>query len=514
MAENAPIAARSAAPPATAPVATVSAANGPAATGPAAPVPVATISVATSQGAAVPVATVFVATVPPAGAPAASVPSPATARKTAAPETAPPKPSEKKHDLWIWVVLALVVVGGIIGFEMIRNRKKPPGRVVPPVTISTTNAAKGDIDEAVEGLGTVTPVYTAMISPRVDGQLISVNYTEGQMVTTNDLLAQIDPGPYQASLLQAKGQLARDKAMLEGANVDLQRFQEAYGKGYGTNLHAIPKQQVDDQLALVHQDEGTVKYDEGQLSNAQVQLAYASISAPIAGRVGLRLVDPGNVIHAANTNAIVSITQLQPITVIFTVDQKHLPAIQRQLKAGHPMKVEAYNSDKTTNLATGTFLTMDNMIDIGTGTIRIKAIFANEDTNLFPNQFVNAKLIVDTLSNVTLIPTAAIQRNPQGAFVYLVTNKEVTLTNQGVAVTTNQTVVVMHPITAEVTDNEVYSVEGLEPGEVIATDNFNKLGDGLEVKLRQPRSEVRQAGTPGGGKKKGGKKDKPAEDPS
>jgi multidrug efflux system membrane fusion protein len=439
--------------------------------------------------------------------------APAAANSAAPPTTEPPQQSGAQHDVWIWVVLALAIIGGVVGFLIYKHIKKPPPRAVPPVTISTTNAVKGEIDEAIEGLGTVTPIYTAMISPRVDGQIISVNYTEGQMVATNDLLVQIDPGPYQAALTQAEGQLARDKAMLEGANIDLQRFQDAYGKSYGTNLHAIPKQQVDDQLALVHQDEGTVKLDEGQLANAKVQLAYASIYAPIAGRVGLRLIDPGNVVHAANTNALVSIAQLQPITVIFTVDQKFLPAIQRQLKAGHKMRVEAFNEDKTTNLAAGTFLTMDNMIDTGTGTIRIKAMFDNKDISLFPNQFVNAKLIVDTLSNVTLIPNLAIQRNPQGAFVYVLTNKEVTLTNQGVAVQTNQTVVVMRPITAGVTDNDVTSVEGLEAGEVIATDNFNKLGDGLEVRLRQPGGAGRKGGAPAGGKK-GGKKDKTQEDPS
>ena len=346
-----------------------------------------------------------------------------------------------------------------------------------------------------------------MISPRVDGQIISINYTEGQTVTTDDLLVQIDPGPYQAAVMQAQGTLAHDKALLEVAKVDLSRYEEAYGKGYGTNLHAVPQQQVEDQRGLMHEDEGTVKYDEGLLTNAKVQLAYASIYAPIVGRVGLRLVDPGNIVHAANTNAIVSIAQLQPITVIFTVDQKYLPDIQRQLKAGHSMRVEAFNEDKTTNLAVGTFLTLDNMIDIGTGSIRIKAMFDNKDSTLFPNQFVNARLIVDTLSNVTLVPAAAIQRNPTGAFVYVVTNKEVTLTNQGVAVTTNQTVVAMRSITTGVTDNEVYSIEGLQTGEVIATDNFNKLGDGLEVKLRQPGGEP-------GGKKKGGKKDKTQEGPS
>jgi multidrug efflux system membrane fusion protein len=249
------------------------------------------------------------------------------------------------------------------------------------------------------------------------------------------------------------------------------------------------------------------------VANARVQLAYCSIQAPFAGRAGLRLVDPGNVVHAANSNAIVVIAQLQPITVIFTVDQKHLPAIQRQLKEGHKMRVEAYNEDKTTNLATGTFLTMDNLIDTGTGTIKIKAMFANTDTNLFPNQFVNAKLIVDTLSNVTLIPNASIQRNPQGAFVYVLGATNVTLTNQNVTVVSNETVVVMRSIRADVTDNDVTSVEGLEPGETIATDNFNKLGDGMQVKPRQPGGEGRRDGAPGG-KKKGGNKDKTQEDPS
>jgi len=440
--------------------------------------------------------------------------APTATRSAAPPESTPPKPPGEKHDIWIWVVLVLAIIAGVVGWLIIKHIKKPPGRVVPPVTISTTNAVRGSIDEAIEGLGTVTSVYTAMVSPRVDGQILSVNYTEGQMVKTNDLLVQIDPGPYQAAVMQTEGQLAHDKALLEVAKVDLSRYEEAYGKGFGTNLHAVPQQQVEDQRGLVHEDEGTVKYDEGLLANAKVQLAYASIYAPIVGRVGLRLVDPGNVVHAANTNAIVSIAQLQPITVIFTVDQKFLPAVQRQLKAGHKMRVEAFNEDKTTNLAVGTFLTMDNMIDTATGSIRIKALFENKDLSLFPNQFVNAKLIVDTLSNVTLVPASAIQRNPQGAFVYVVTNKEVTLTNQGAAVKTNATVVAMRAITTGVTDNDVYAIEGLDTGEVIATDNFNKLGDGLEVRLRQPGGGEGRKGGEASGKKKGGKKDKTQEDPS
>jgi membrane fusion protein, multidrug efflux system len=412
----------------------------------------------------------------------------------------------------VWIVLFLAVVGAVIGYVIYKHEKKPPAKAPPPITISVTNAVKGNMDKTDEAIGTVTPVYTAMISPRVDGNLIQVNYTEGQMVTTNNLLAEIDPGPYQAMVTQAEGALARDKALLEVANIDLSRYQDAYGRSFGTNLHAIPKQQVDDQRGLVHQDEGLVKYDQGVLSNANVQLAYCFIHAPINGRAGLRLIDPGNVVHAANSNAIVVVAQIQPITVIFTVDQKKLPDIQRQLKAGHKMTVEAYDEVATQLLAKGTFLTMDNLIDIGTGTIRIKAMFDNEDMTLFPNQFVNAKLIVDTLTNVTLIPTASIQRNPQGAFVYVVTNKEVTLTNKSGTVTTNQTVVAMRDITIGVTDVDTSSVEGLEPGEVIATDNFNKLGDGMKVVVRSAGSNGRKGGALGG-KKKGGKKDPAEEDP-
>jgi membrane fusion protein, multidrug efflux system len=454
---------------------------------------------------------------PPAHAhPQLALPAPAHAPLAISapghPARDPKKPSGANHA--VWIVLVLAVVGAVIGYVIYKHDKKPPAKTPPPITVSVTNAVKGNMDEVVWGLGTVTPVYTAMISPRVDGNLIQVNYTEGQMVKTNDPLAEIDPGPYQAMVTEAEGQLARDKALLEGANIDLKRYQEAYGKTYGTNgLRAVPEQQVADQRALVHQDEGTVKYDEGQLANAKVQLAYCFIHAPIAGRTGLRLVDPGNVVHAANSNAIVIIAQLQPITVVFSLAQTNLPAIQRQLKAGHKMTVEAYSEDETQMLATGTFLTLDNLIDLGTGTIKIKAMFDNEDTSLFPNQFVNAKLITDTLSNVTLIPTVAIQRNPQGAFLYVVTNKEVTLTNQSGTVMTNATVVVMRDITVGVTDADTSSVQGVEPGEVIVTDNYNKLGDGMRVNVRSPGAKGKKGGA-AGGKKPGGKKAKAQEDPT
>jgi multidrug efflux system membrane fusion protein len=404
--------------------------------------------------------------------------TPTAANSAAPPATAPPKPSGAGAA--VWIVLALAIIGGVIGLMIYKRQQKPPSKPAPPVTISTTNAVRGDIDVTVGRIGTVTPIYTAWISPRVDGQIMRVNYTEGQMVTTNDLLVEIDPGPYQAQLAVAEGQLARDKALLEGANIDLARFQTAYAKSVGTNvLHAIPKQQVDDQQALVHQDEGAVKLDQGQVSNAAVQLAYCFIHAPINGRTGLRLIDPGNVVHAANTNALVVIAQLQPITVLFSPTEGELPAIQRQLQAGHKMTVEAWNADGTQKLATGTFLTMDTMIDTATGTVRTKAIFGNQDLMLFPNQFVNVKMIVDTLHNATLVPSSAVQHSPQGDFVYVVTPEQK---------------VKMQPITPGVNEADTTAVQGLEPGAVIATDNFDKLGDGAKVNVRQPGGE----GPPGG----------------
>jgi multidrug efflux system membrane fusion protein len=215
-----------------------------------------------------------------------------------------------RHHWWPWTLAAVLLVGGIILMTVLRDRKpKPPPP--PPVPIVATNVAQGDIDVAVTDIGSVLPVATVALSPRVDGQLMEVNYKEGQMVESNQLLAVIDPRPYEALLTETQGQLERDKAQLEVARIDLERYQSAYAK------KAIPKQQADDQSAVVHQDEGTVKYDEGQVANAKVQLAYCYMRSPIFGRVGLRLVDPGNVIHAANTNAVVVITQLQPITVVF-----------------------------------------------------------------------------------------------------------------------------------------------------------------------------------------------------
>jgi membrane fusion protein, multidrug efflux system len=450
----------------------------------------------------------------PPTTPSANFPS-GDAGKPAPPPPNPP--ARKEHHRGTWILVLLVIVLGIGAFFLLRG-KKPRPPAPPPVSITVTNVQQGDIDVAVTSLGSVQPVYTATISPRVDGQVISVNYTEGQMVASNDLLVVIDPGPYQAALTQATGQLERDKALLEGANVDLKRYQAAYEK------RAVPQQQVDDEVALVHQDEGTVKYDEGQVQSARVNLAYCYIRAPFAGRVGLRLIDPGNVVHAADTNAMVVVAQLQPITVIFNVAEDYLPQIQEQLHAGEqtsrpsinedastpaiqepmpaplPMTVEAWDRAIEHEIATGKVLALNNLIDTATGTVRLKSIFDNTNLSLFPNQFVNAKLIIKTLHGLSLIPTFAIQQNPEGAFVYVVTNT--TVTTNGTA--TNYQTVTMRNITPGTVDGNTTSVlQGLAPGEVIALDNFNKLGEGVKVAPRQPADEARPAAKQkGGGRKK------------
>jgi multidrug efflux system membrane fusion protein len=421
-----------------------------------------------------------------------------------------PTDEHRRHGMHplLWIV-AVVIIAGLAVIIFLRPKKASP-RKPPLVSVSTTNAVKGNIDVTQWALGTVTPLYTAMVSPRVDGQLVRVSYTEGQFVTTNDLLAEIDPSPYQAMVDQAEGQLARDKALLEGAKIDLGRYQDAYTK------KAIPKQQVDDEMALVHQNEGTVKFDEGQLATANVQLAYCYIHAPFAGRTGLRLVDPGNIVHAANTNALVVITQLQPITVIFSPTEDILPAVQRQLNAGHEMTVEAWDHDQKEKLATGKFLTTDAQIDTGTGTIRMKAVFENKDMNLFPNQFVNVRLILETLTNVTLVPTETIQRNPQEAFVYVVSSRTVNVTNEaGNVTTTNQASVKMQTITPGISEGNVTAIEGIEPGTVIVADNFNKLSDGSKVNVRQGgggggRSKDGDAGAPKRRRDKSDAQDKPS----
>jgi len=331
------------------------------------------------------------------------------------------------------------------------------------VPITTATVTTGPIGVYINALGTVTSVYTASITTRVDGQIVSVNYTEGQMVHKGDVLVQIDPRPYQAALTQAEGTLAHDEALLAEARIDLDRYQLAF------NRNAIAKQQLDDQTQTAKQYEGSVKNDQGTVANAATNLDYATIKAPIDGRVGLRLVDPGNIVTAAGNTPLVVITQLQPITVIFSVAEDYLPQIQKQLHQAHKMTVDAFDRNQQSKLASGTLLTLDNQIDTTTGTVKLKAIFANSDVALFPNQFVNARLLVDTQQNATLVPTAAIQRNPQGAFVYVVKSNQAA----------------MQAVTIGTTDGGVAAVQGVNPGDLIAVTGFDKLQDGAKVSIQK-----------------------------
>jgi len=298
-----------------------------------------------------------------------------------------------------------------------------------------------------------------------------------------DPLVEIDPRPYQAAVLQAQGQLEHDKALLADANLDLARYQEAY------ESNAIPKQQYDTQVATVQQDEGTVKVDEGNLDNANVNLVYAHITSPIDGRVGLRLVDPGNLVQANGTTPLVVITQTRPITVIFTVAEDDLPKVLAALHKRKHLPMDIYDREDVTKIATGKLETLDNEINTSTGTLKLRGVCSNDDESLFPNQFVNVHLLVDTLRDITVVPNSAIQRNSDSAYVYLVKSPENGQTNQTVQIQT---------ITVGATDGTNSQVTELSPGAIIAADNFNRLTDGAKVTLR-PSGEA--------GKEKRQKKD-------
>jgi len=291
-----------------------------------------------------------------------------------------------------------------------------------------------------------------------------VFYKEGQMVHKGDPLLQIDPRPYQAALTQVEGQLAHDEAVLAQARTDLTRYQTAFAQ------NAVAQQQVFDQEQAVKQDEGTVKNDQGLLDTAKVNLVYCNITSPIDGRVGLRLVDPGNIVQANSTTALVVITQLQPITVIFSVAEDYLEQIQQQVRHGQKLRVDALDRTQATTLASGSLLTLDNQVDTTTGTVKLKAIFDNKNGNLFPNQFVNAKLLVETQHGVVLIPTPAIQRNGQQAFVYVIKS--------------DNTASVQN-ITAGTNDSNNTAVQGLQAGQVVAVNGFDKLQDGIKVEKRK-----------------------------
>lgn len=376
--------------------------------------------------------------------------------------------SSKRPCRWPWILAGVVLILGMIAFY---THRPPPaqsgggrfGGGTNALMISTATARTGDIGVYVSALGAVTSLNTVSLEARVAGQIMKVDYQEGQDVKIGDPLVEIDPGPYQAAVTQAQGQFARDTALLEDAKLDLDRYQEAYAS------NAIPKQQYDTQVAVVHQDEGTVQLDQGNLDSAKVNLAYCHITSPIDGRVGLRLVDPGNIVQANGTAPLVVITQFRPISVEFTVAEDFLPQILAALHQGKKLAADIFERADQKQIASGTLASLDSQIDPTTGTLKFRAILPNDDESLFPNQFVNVRLLVDTHKDVTLVPNTVIQRNDTGAFVYLLQ--------------TNQTVA-MHPITVGTTDGNVSEVDGLDEGDVVAADNFNRLTDGAKVTIR------------------------------
>jgi len=381
---------------------------------------------------------------------------------------------------WIWLLVVAVVAGG---WWYIRARGaqvngaaaaaegntgiggQPSGAPVP-VVVAT--AHRGDLPVYFNGLGTVTAFNTVTVRSRVDGQIVKINFTEGQYVKEGDALIEIDPRPYQVQLEQAEGQLAKDQAQLKDMQVDYERYTLLYKEG------VIPKQQLDTQQAQVGTYEGAIKADQATIDNAKLQITYSHITAPISGRVGLRLVDMGNIVHATDTNGLLVITQLQPIAVLFSLPQDQLPEVIARMRTGKQLEVEAYDRDNSGKIASGNLLTIDNQIDTTTGTYKLKAVFDNAKNELFPNQFVNVHLLVDTKKNVVLVPTTAILRGPQGStYVFAV--------NGGNAVSVKQVKV------ADTTGSLSGVSTGLNDGEVVVVDGQDKLKDGIVVEPHTQR---------------------------
>jgi multidrug efflux system membrane fusion protein len=397
------------------------------------------------------------------------------------------KPTARR---WPWVVgIGVAVLLAILLFtragqkrqsEALAAKAKAAQRTIPVVGAA---ARKADLPVYLTGLGTVTALNTVTVRSRVDGQLIRVAFREGQLVHQGDLLAEIDPRPFQVQLMQAEGQKAKDEATLANAKVDLARYEVLVKED------SIARQQLDTQASTVNQLEASVKSDQAQVESAKLNLTYSRITAPITGTIGLRLVDTGNMVHATDPNGLLVITQIQPITVIFTIPADRLPQVQQQVKAGKELPVDAYDRDFKTRLATGSVLALDNQIDQTTGTVRIKAIFPNENLALFSNQFVNARLLVDTLRGAVIVPTAALQRSPQSTFVYVVKP---------------DSTVDMRNVEVQLTQGDDTTIgKGIAPGETVVTDGVDKLQPGMKVALAGAGAAPREQ--PQNGKPENGK---------
>ena len=399
-------------------------------------------------------------------------------RDSPAPTALPPDARSGHHSA-LWLLLVLLVVVGLVAWVVLRSghQPAPTGRFQSsgPMPVGTAKVGKGDMPIALSGLGAVTPLAMVTVKTQIAGQLIDVAFKEGQIVNKGDFLAQIAPRPYQVALAQAEGQLAKDQALLKNAELDLARYKTLVAE------NSVARQTADTQAALVQQDRGTVQADQAQVDTQKLNLTYCHIVAPVGGRVGLRQVDPGNYVQTSDANGIVVITQLQPISVIFTLPEDNLPAVLKRLHAGAALPATAYDRTGTTKLGSGTLATIDNQIDPTTGTVKLRAVFDNPEQTLFPNQFVNISLLVDTLHDASIVPIAAIQRGAPGTFVYLV----------------NGDTVAAQPVSLGPGDNQNVAItKGLTPGQAVVTDGADRLKDGAKVKLVEPGPPAAAPGAP------------------
>jgi membrane fusion protein, multidrug efflux system len=391
----------------------------------------------------------------------------------------PPPPPRRRHTIQ-WILLGLLILLLALGYLLFRRHEEAAQKAAaaaraktPGIAITTETAKKGNIGVYLDAIGTVTPVYTDSITSQVDGLITEVHYQEGQRVNKGDPLIDIDSRPYRATLLQAQGSLQRDTSVLAQASMDLSRYRAAWDR------NAIAKQILDDQEKLVAQDEGTVKNDQGLVQYDEVQVEFCHIVAPISGRVGLRLVDPGNVVQANNSTTLAVITQLEPITVIFTIPEDSLGQVQARLAQKAILSVDALDRGNQKKIGTGKLLTIDNQIDTTTGTVKGRALFDNKNDALFPNEFVNTHLLVRTLQGVTLAPSSTIQQNGQTSFVYVIQNDVAHLRNVKVGVT----------------DGGQTQVTGINPGDVLANSSFDKLQDNAKVTISRTSAEPNSSGS-------------------
>jgi multidrug efflux system membrane fusion protein len=363
--------------------------------------------------------------------------------------------------LWIIVgILLLLAIVGLLLWRHFKTEKKAPA-APPKINITTATATKNDIGVYLDEIGTVTPVYTDSMTAEVTGLVVAVHFTEGQLVRKGDPLVDIDSRQYRANLLQAQGALERDQSLLAQAQMDLDRYRVAWAR------NAIQKQLLDDQEKIVLQDQGTVKNDEGTVQYNQIQVGFCHITAPISGRVGLRLVDPGNVVQSAGTVTLAVITQVQPITIIFTIPEDNLGSVADRLRQKAKLTVDAWDRASHKKIASGTLLTLDNQIDTTTGTVKARALFENKNDALFPNQFVNIRLLVNTLQGVTEVPSSTVQQNGSTSFVYIIQNNVAHLRN----------------VTTGVTEAGFTQVTGIGPGDIVANSNFDKLQENTAVTI-------------------------------